>query len=400
MSVKFLTSPLAAPPGLLRRSVWALRRCFICTLLSFTFYGPAWADQQEEMQKLQENIQQLQKELKSIQGERSELQKNLQHSESEIGELLKKIEKLNREMKDQDKQLRELYQQRDELKDARQLQQTEVAEQIAAAYQLGQQSQIKLLLNQESPERVTRLLKYHQYFLAARSEKLTAYNATLEQLDAIEPKIAEKKIVLANSQAKLKNDYERVKQHQKDRQAALAKINSTLKNKDQELRQFQEDRERLQTLLRRVAHTTASVPVAIPTGNESFSSRKGKLPWPTQGKVIHQYGSQRIAGQMQWNGLMIKAAEGNNVIAVHHGRVVFADYFRGHGLLLIIDHGQGFLSLYAHNQSLYKTTGDWVKAGDAIASVGNSGGQTDTALYFEIRQNGKPTDPAQWLARA
>lgn len=356
------------------------------------------ADQQQDMEKLQENIQQLQKELKTIQGTRSELQKNLQKSETEVGELLKKIEKINRELKEQNKQLNELQQERTQLQGAQRQQQGEVAKQIASAYQLGQQSQLKLLLNQESPERVTRMLKYHQYFLAARAEKLTTYVATLNRLDELEPRIAAKTLELNASQKSLQTQHEQLKQRQKDRQQALAKINSTLKDKDQELRQLEEDRQRLQALLQQVTNTVAAVP--LPGGNEKFTSRKGRLPWPTDGKVIHRFGSQRVAGQMQWAGLMIRANEGKPVIAVHHGRVVFADYFRGHGLLLIVDHGEGYLSLYAHNQSLFKTTGDWVRAGDAIASVGNSGGQAETGLYFEIRHNGKPTDPGSWLARA
>lgn len=371
----------------------------ICAIAALCLLAPAgFAQQQQDMKKLQENIQQLQKELKSIQGERSELQKNLQKSETEVGELLKKIEQINRDLKNQNNQLKELHQERETLEGAKQQQQSEVATQVASAYQLGQQSQVKLLLNQESPERVSRMLKYHQYFLAARAEKLAAYVATLQQLDELEPRIAAKTIELSNSQKTLQARHEELKQRQKDRQQALAKINSTLKNKDQELRQLEEDRKRLQTLLQQVTHTVGSVP--LPSGNEKFSSRKGRLPWPTEGKVIHRFGSARVTGQMQWSGMMIRAAEGKPVVAVHHGRVVFADYFRGHGLLLIVDHGEGFLSLYAHNQSLFKTTGDWVRAGDAIASVGNSGGQAETGLYFEIRHNGKPTDPATWLARA
>lgn len=382
-----------------RHSIFLFPLLRIMAMTAACLLAPlGFADQQQDMKQLQENIQQLQKELKSIQGERSELQKNLQKSETEVGELLKKIEQLNRDLKNQNNQLKELQQEREQLEGARRMQQGDVAAQVASAYQLGQQSQIKLLLNQESPERVSRMLKYHQYFLAARAEKLAAYTATLQQLDELEPRIAAKTAELSNSRKTLQARHEELKERQKDRQQALARINSTLQTKDQELRQLEEDRKRLQALLQQVTHTVGSVP--LPTGNEKFTSRKGRLPWPTDGKVVHRFGSPRVTGQMQWSGMMIRAAEGKPVIAVHHGRVVFADYFRGHGLLLIVDHGEGFLSLYAHNQSLFKTTGDWVRAGDAIASVGNSGGQAETGLYFEIRHNGKPTDPATWLAKA
>lgn len=393
MLTRTLLTPLPVPVfRYLRRMLPVL----VCTLVFVCGY--AQGDQQEDMKQLQKNIEQLQKELKNIQGERSNLQKDLQKSETEVGELLKKIERINRDLKDQDKQLNNLHQERKTLEDARRAQQDEIAEQVASAYQLGQQSQIKLLLNQESPEQVTRMLKYHQYFLAARAQKLDNYLATLNQLDELEPKINAKTLELSNTQSVLRSQHEQLNQRQSERKQALAKINATLKTKDQELNQLNEERKQLQALLQQVSRTLASV--NLPKGNESFSSRKGRLPWPTDGKLIHRYGSQRIAGQMQWNGLMILASEGKPVIAVHQGRVVFADYFLGHGLLLIVDHGEGYLSLYAHNQSLYKTTGEWVNAGEPIASVGNSGGRDEAGLYFELRHKGKPIDPGAWLARA
>ena len=186
-----------------------------------------------------------------------------------------------------------------------------------------------------------------------------------------------------------------------ERQQALAKVNSELKNKNQELKQLNKDRQQLQALLERVTKRVATTGainspsyVPLPAGGEKFSLRKGRLPWPTQGSMIHRFGSARIAGQMNWTGAYIAAPMGNSVIAVHHGRVVFADYFGGHGLLVIVDHGEGYLSLYAHNQNLLKKAGEPVQAGEAIARIGNSGGQASTGLYFEIRHNGKPIDPS------
>lgn len=380
----------------LRSCAWAL---MVACALSFLINAPnVSADQQSDLKQLQENIAKLQKELKDVQGTRSNLQQELQKSESEMGELLKKIDKVQRELKEQDKQLNELNQKRDKLQAARHQQQEQVAEQVRAAYQVGEQSQLKLLLNQQSPERLTRMVAYHQWVFAAHSEKLDAYLSTLNELDDLEPQIVAQQRGLQANQTQLDKQRQNLKQHQSQRQKVLASINSTISTKDQELHQLQEDRQRLQTLLQEVARTVGKVP--LPTGGEAFSSRKGRLPWPTQGRVTSKFGSSRIGSQMQWSGMLISSSAGQPVIAVHHGRVVFADYFRGHGLLLIVDHGEGYLSLYAHNQSLFKATGDWVKAGDSIASVGNSGGQEQTGLYFEIRHQGKPIDPAPWLARA
>lgn len=138
----------------------------------------------------------------------------------------------------------------------------------------------------------------------------------------------------------------------------------------------------------------------VEVSNRPFKELKGKLPWPTQGKIIKQFGSARATNKVRWQGLMIASDEGAPVHAVHHGRVVFADYLRGHGLLLIIDHGDSFLSLYAHNQMLYKEIGDWVSAGEEIATVGQSGGQDQAGLYFELRHQGKPTNPNSWLKKS
>lgn len=385
----------------LTRLFTQLRACaFVVLCCGFLLPEIVHADtkQEAELKKLQENIAKLQKELQEVKGTRSELQQNLQKSESEMGELIKKIEQIQRDMKEQDKQLKELNEERKQLQDARLEQQNQVAEQVQVAYRMGQQSQLKLLLNQESPERLTRMLAYHQRIFAAHSDKLSAYLNTLSQLDALEPKIVDRRQALETTKQQLDREREKLKQQQSQRQQILAKVNSTLKNKDDELRQLQEDRQRLQALLQEVARAVGTVP--LPGSGASFSSRKGRLPWPAAGKLSSRFGSPRIGGQTQWNGILISAIAGQPVIAVHRGRIVFADYFRGHGLLVIIDHGEGYLSLYAHNQSLLRATGDWVEAGEAIASVGNSGGQEKTGLYFEIRHQGKPTDPGTWLARA
>lgn len=384
-------------PFLLARGGYGLAILLSC-LLVMGGIPQAQADQQAELKQLQENIAKLQKELKAVQGTRSSLQQELQKSESEMGELLKKIDAIQRDLNEQNQELDGLHKERDQLQESRRQQQEQVAEQIQVAYQAGQQSQLKLLLNQESPERLTRMLAYHQWVFAAHSEKLDAYLDTLKQLDEVEPQIIAKRTALENTQQQLDRQRQQLTQHQARRQKTLASLNSTIKSKDDELRQLNEDRARLQTLIQQVARTLGTVP--LPAGGESFSSRKGRLPWPAQGRVAARFGSARIGGQTQWSGILIGANAGHPVIAVHHGRIVFADYFRGHGLLLIIDHGEGYLTLYAHNQSLLKATGDWVKAGDAIASVGSSGGQQQPGLYFELRHQGKPTDPAPWLARA
>lgn len=365
----------------------------------------AMGDEKADMAKLQKDISNLQSELKKVQGARTTVQQDLQKNEVQMGDLEKKVEKIQQDINDQNRQISDLHKERETLQKARDKQQTQAAEQVRAAYKLGQQPQFKVFLNQESPERISRMMKYHSYFMAAHAEKMKTYLDTLTQLSALEPQIEQKTAELRNVKQQLDKEQQELLAAQAQRKQTLAKINTTISSKDRELQDMMEDRRQLQALLQKVARATtslASAPsyVPLPNSGEKFSSRKGRLPWPAQGRIGNSFGSSQAEGQLQWNGILIKANSGQQVVAVHYGRVVFADYFRGQGLLMIVDHGEGFLTLYAHNQNLLKKAGDPVKAGEAIASVGNSGGQSDNGLYFEIRYQGKAIDPAIWLARA
>jgi len=365
----------------------------------------ALSDDKADMEKLQKDIADLQKELKKVQGARTNVQQELQKTETQMSDLQKKVDSIQKDIDAQNKQIDDLKKERSDLEKARSKQQAQAAEQVRAAYQLGQQPQFKVFLNQESPERISRMMKYHSYFMAAHAEKMKKYMETITQLNDLEPQIAQKTEELNSIKQDLDKQRASLEEAQAQRKQTLAKINNTISSKDKELQDMQEDRRQLQALLQKVARASTSLAAApsyvpLPNAGEKFSSRRGLLPWPTQGRITHGFGSSQIEGQLQWNGVMISANAGQQVNAVHYGRVVFADYFRGQGLLVIVDHGEGYLSLYAHNQNLFKKAGDAVKAGEAIASVGNTGGQSQAGLYFEIRYQGKAIDPAQWLARS
>lgn len=381
----------------------ALKGLFCAAL---TFVAPSHADEKTDMAKLQKEIEALQKELQQVQGTRSTIQKDLQKSEEEINKLQQKANEINKELKQQNNELNQLKNERSQLEQAQKKQQGQIAEQMRAAHKLGEQSEIKVLLNQESPDQLSRIMKYHSYFMEAHTGKMQQFMETIARIDALTPEIEKKTLELGAMQTALDDQRKQLKSRQDERQKALAKVTNQFKDKNQQLKQLSEDRRRLQALLERVTQRVATsgainspAYVPLPAGGEKFSQRKGRLPWPTQGSLIHRFGSPRIAGQITWSGAYISAPMGNQVIAVHHGRVVFADYFGGHGLLVIVDHGEGYLSLYAHNQSLLKKAGEPVQAGEPIANVGNSGGQASTGLYFEIRHQGRPIDPGGWLAR-
>ncbi len=354
------------------------------------------ADYQQKLDELKATIEKLKDELNDVKGEKGKLEKQLEKSESDIGELENKVDSINQEIKQQDQELQSLRSQQQELQQQRKAQQTQIATQVRSAYRAGPQGPLKMLLNQESPERITRLNKYHDYLLNARSDKLASYRATLTKLEGIEPNIIATRASLSDHKNELTERRQQLQAEQQERSETLKKLEALISSKDAQLATERENSKRLNALL---AEMTATLGNANPSSTR-FSVLQGKLPWPTEGKLRHNYGSRRVGNQLNWEGMVIEAPTGTPVHAVHSGRVIFADYLRGHGLLVIIDHGEGFMSLYGHNQSLMKTLGDRVNAGEAIARVGNSGGQNYSGLYFEIRHKGQPTNPNKWLARA
>lgn len=373
----------------------AISMALLLTTLSANGADDA-AEYQKKLEALRENIEKLKSELDSVKSQRGQLQQELEASESEIGELEDKVDTLNEKIEQQDEELQSLQQQQRQLDRERNAQRQQIAAQIQSAYRAGPQSPLKMLLGQDSPERITRLNKYHDYLLAARNEKLKHYRTTLSQLDALEPQLVSARKTLNQRRQDLSLRQRELIKQQEKRSSTLEKLAAVIASKDAQLAAEREDSQRLGALLAEMSATLGST---NPPGTR-FSRLQGKLPWPTEGQVRHRYGSSRVGNQLSWEGVMIQAQAGTPVIAVHAGQVIFAEYLRGQGLLIIVDHGEGYMSLYAHNQTLLKRPGDRVDAGDIIARVGNSGGQSYSGLYFEIRHEGRPTNPGPWLARA
>ncbi len=353
--------------------------------------------QKVKLEELKKTIAELKKELEATKSNRNEVHKALEQTEKSIGDLNKKAEQLKQELNQRKKKLNNLREERSQLNQEKKAQQDTVAQYFNAAYRVGKQDSLRLLLNQQEPSRVSRNLKYYNYFIDARREKITKYVSTIERINKIEPEIAFETTKIQSNVDRLQRQQQDLANAQQSRKLLLAKLDTSIVNTDQRLQSVLEDRRQLQKLLTKVINNVDDVKIA---GSTNFSNLKGKLPWPAKGRLLHHYGSQRVGNKLKWEGVLIGSTEGTLISAIHHGRVVFADYLRGHGLLIIIDHGAGFMSLYAHNQTLYKTIGEWVETGDRIATVGNSGGQKQTALYFELRYQGKPTNPQRWLKKA
>lgn len=351
----------------------------------------------ERLQLVESQIQQLEKRLTGFREERNELRRELRRAETALGRIQSKMADIRKELQFKQGQLDALTNQRKHLLASRAEQQALIARDITTAYQIGREGKLKILLNQGEPHTLARALTYYDYFNRARNERIDEYMEIVARIDAIEPEILQATVTLRASEAELNEQQSLLAKGRTDRQRSLAALSATIKTDDQQLKQLTADRAELARLLSAIEEAVAEldIPIAI----RPFADARGKMPWPVAGKPRNRFGRTRDAGPLRWEGLLIPADEGVEVEAIHHGRVVFADWFRGSGLLLILDHGDGYMSLYGHNQSLLREVGEWVAVGDAIATVGNSGGQQRSALYFEVRKNGKPTDPRNWCKK-
>jgi len=353
----------------------------------------------DKLEQLRQQIKTLRTELNSDQERKQDLQSLLRNTETRIGKVAALLRGLKRQLRKQNRELNKLNKRRKQLRANLQIQRVNLARQIRAAYTIGQQEYIKILLNQQDPAAVSRTLTYYDYFNGARLERIQSIDARLTDLQTVEQKIKRKKTKLEQNRLEQNREKNQLEKNRGQRSKVLAKLNQQMQTKGKRLSLMLEDQRRLQRLLNRLADEPTDFTPGLLTEQgerKAFAQLRGKLVWPSRGRLTNRYGSRRKVGKLKWQGVMIKAPEGTDVAAISHGRVAFSDWLRGFGLLTIIDHGDGYMSLYGGNQSLYKEVGDWVEAGEVIASVGNSGGNKNTALYFEIRYKGKPTNPLKW----
>jgi len=353
----------------------------------------------DKLEQLRQQIKTLRTELNSDRERKQDLQSLLRSTETRIGKVAALLRGLKRQLRRQNRELKKLNKRRKQLSANLQTQRVNLARQIRAAYVIGQQEYIKILLNQQDPAAVSRTLTYYDYFNGARLERIQSIDARLTDLQTVEKKIKRKKSKLEQNRLEQSREKNQLEKNRGQRSEVLSSLNKQMQVKGKRLSLMLEDQHRLQRLLNQLADEPADFAPNLLTEQgerKAFSQLRGKLAWPSRGRLTNRYGGRRKVGKLKWQGVMIKAPEGTDVSAISHGRVAFSDWLRGFGLLTIIDHGDGYMSLYGGNQSLYKEVGDWVETGEVIASVGNSGGNKNTALYFEIRHKGKPTNPLKW----
>ncbi len=350
---------------------------------------------QKELLQLQGEIKNLQKNLKTKQKQQSKAVTDLQNAEKQIATASKILRSTKRQLNKKERELKKSRQQQANLENNKNQQKKALASQIKSAFISGRQEYLKMLLNQQDPEALGRMLVYYDYMNKARSEKVLKLQQTLIELENIEKTISREIVELSLLKKSNEEESERLEALKSKRKKLVASLGKEIASKSQKLTELEVNASELQELIDSVQQAISSIDFAQPL--EGLNSVKGRLNWPASGNRSQSYGTQLTQG-LTSNGIIISAPEGNNVNSVYYGRIVYADWLRGFGLLVIIDHGKGYMSLYGYNQALYKQVGDWVETGEPIATIGLSGGQQSSGLYFEMRHNGKPFNPKNWFS--
>lgn len=354
------------------------------------------AEAESRLKQLKTEISSLRKELERTRSTLSNEQKALKAADLEIQSSALELRRLESTRQVHEDELSVLHTERRNYLASLEKRRDLLAEQIMAAYRLGRESRLKLVLNQDSPALLSRTLAYYDYFSRSQSAQISELKQVLKTLDQMQVKINVElsaiDVVQRNQQAVLDD----MTDQRNQRKVVIDNLASQIDTEETRLAELQRDRHDLEELLEKLSNVLADIPADLGQ-RQSLDKLKGKLPIPVKGRVKHAYGQPRTAG-LHWQGWLISASIGTEVKSIAHGRVAYSDWLRGYGLLLIIDHGDGFMSLYANNESLLREVGDWVESGSDISTVGTSP-LNGNGLYFEIRKNSKAMDPAVWLKR-
>ncbi|QDO99990.1 murein hydrolase activator EnvC family protein [Thalassotalea sp. PS06] len=361
----------------------------LCLLFSNT--GVAAPDKtKQNLDDLKQQIVAEKQSLTKDNKQQQQLQSQLKKDDLAIASNAQKINAISKDKAEVEKQLDKLGKQQADLNRKRQQQEQVLAEQIRSAYYAGHHDYLKLLLNQQDPNEVSRNLTYYQYLNEARVASIDDYKSVIKDLLDVEREQRQQADKLSQLIDEQQQQKQALESNRKQRQATLKQINSKILSSKQRLTKLEEEEK---SLIQALARLQAMQQEAWELNG--LGKFKNKLQWPVQGRITHAFG-QRKQGYLRWKGVLMSAPVGKPVYTIHNGTVLFADWLKGYGLVVVIDHGKGYMSLYGHNQTLLKKVGDRVEIGEPIALVGQSGGQNKAGVYFEIRHKGKPVNPKHW----
>jgi septal ring factor EnvC (AmiA/AmiB activator) len=347
-----------------------------------------------ELAAVRARIDSLQAHLAETRAAREDHQAQLRALETQASAVEGELQRIARALADGEARLVALAEEQRGLERDLARQREALAGQVRATYILGRRGYLALLLNQEDPDRVGRALAYHRYVQRGLVERLQAVEARLAEVAEVGREIEGERANLLALQGEQGRARAVLAEQRQARTEVLARIQETLGQTGAEVARLAADARQLEGLIESLKGRLPDIPETLEPARP-FAELRGALPWPVTGGVRVAFGSPRPGG-LTAQGMVIAAPAGAPVRAVHAGRVAFADWLRGLGLLVILDHGDGFMSLYGHNRQLLRAEGDWVGTGDAVATVGDSGGSAEAGLYFEVRHQGTPLDPARW----
>jgi len=386
--------------GPMRRHI---RIRLICILALAAFIPDALAQEsdltqikEQELEEVREQISRLKQSMDKRAAVRDRITGELQAAEVRISETRLHLRELERQHAFSQKKKAELDA-RLEAKAAELAQESrQLAAQVRAAYTSGQQERMKLLLNQQDPATLGRLMVYYRYLSEFRGENIDAINGHIRELGDLRKQATAEEIRLGGLARARTAELSELGTAQGKRQDLLTALKSKIDHEGSEIDRLAAQEQDLARLIAELTTILSDYPI---TSEEPFSEWKGRLTWPVAGRLLHDFGQPRAGGRLKWHGVVLAAPRGREIRVVYHGRVIFADWLAGMGLLVIVDHGEGYMTLYGYSETTLKTAGDWVAPGDVIATVGDSGGQARSGLYFEIRQETKTLNPRSWVSR-
>ncbi len=351
---------------------------------------------EQELEEVRERISELKRSMDRSAAARDRLTGRLQSAEVEISEKRIRLKELERERDYSISQKAKLDGQIEQREAELERESRELESQVRAAYMSGSQERIKLLLNQRDPATLGRLITYYRYLNDYRAGNIETVSGYIRELAELRSKVAAEETRLVNLAKQRYDELTKLNTAQEKRQQLLVSFRDRMADEGREIEQLAAQEKDLSRLIAELSSILSDYPIS---SESPFSEHKGRLTWPVAGSLVHDFGQPRVTDQLRWNGVVLAAPRGREVRSVYHGRIVFSDWLAGLGLLVIVEHGEGYMTLYGYNETTLKNTGDWVAPGDVIATVGDSGGQTRTALYFEIRRGTKPLNPRKWVTR-
>ncbi|WP_436303872.1 murein hydrolase activator EnvC family protein [Stenotrophomonas rhizophila] len=389
---------------------------------------------ERKLQKLRSELKGVAQERRNLEGQRGQASRQLREADEKVARTGRVLAQTETALQRETRAMNELQAKRDALQAGLEQQRAELASLLRAAYRIGNNAPLKLLLSQDRVADANRSLAYHRYLQRERAQRIQSLTADLTELQRVETEIVERRKALEGTRQQQKQQVATLADDRRERAATVATLDERYKDRSEREKALGQDAKALETLLanlraaaaraeaerraaaRRaaaekaaadkadraaVASGTRPPPRATKTPPAVASApppKVGGLGWPLSGNLLARYGGKLPDGRTS-SGVLIGAPAGSTITAVADGTVVFSDWMTGYGMILIVDHGNGYMSLYAHNDTLLRDAGATVKKGEAVAKVGNSGGQGVTALYFELRRNGQPVDPGSWLQR-